>query len=212
MKRILLCILIIFLTTTWSYAKEFQTVIDKPGIDQGTVRNLMANGQLIIIEEKNGQLVMTTAGILINAPVDKVYATLIDFEKYPEFMPSTEGTKIIKEENGSKDVQYNIAFKFSLLKFKVQYTLRHTFVKNKSINWTLVKTKDGKLKSTYGSWQLFSAPGGQTAAFYSTQADLRSISSLLRAAFNAEPSMEIALAASSCVMVVKAVKSRIEKQ
>jgi len=125
-------------------------------------------------------------------------------------MPSTEGVKVVKEENDYKDVQYNIAFKFSVLKFRVQYTLRHKFKKNREISWRLIKSKDGKLKSSYGAWQLFSAPNGKTAAFYSNQSDLKSISALLRAAFKAEPGMEVALNASSCLLVVKAVKRRLE--
>lgn len=211
MKRIAIFILLFSMIAATVYAKEFKTPIDRRGVDMSTLGNLMADGQILIIDEKpNGVLEMVTGGIIINAPPDKVYAVLTDYSKYTQYMPSTVGCEVTKEDKDSKDIKYDIEFKFSVLKFKVSYTLNQTFKKNKEIRWSLVSSEGNKLKDTYGAWQLFPLAGGGTAAFYSVYSDLKSMNIIIRKLFEAEPSMEISVNASSCVLVLKAVKNRVE--
>ena len=204
------CMILLFLAAPIA-AADFKTAIDRPGVDISTVRKLMEKGQVLIIDEKpGGGLELVTAGIIINAPPEKVYETLTQYDKYFEYMPSTVGCEVIKDDGNTKDVRYKIEFKFSVLGWKVEYVLRQTFVPNKEIRWHLVSSKDNKVKATHGAWQLFSAPGGKTAAFYSVYSDMKSISWVIRKTFEAEPSMELSVNASTCVMVLKAVKSRME--
>ena len=40
------------------------------------------------------------ASIVVNAPLDKVRMVLVDFEKYPEFMPAFSGSKILSRMHG----------------------------------------------------------------------------------------------------------------
>lgn len=211
MKRITIFIFCILLIASTGFAKDFKTPIDRRGLDMNTIRNLMADGQLIIIDEKpNGVLEMVTGVIIINAPPDKVYKILTDFSKYTEYMPSTVGCEVTREDKNSKDIKYNIEFKFSVLKFRVSYTLNQTFIPNKEIRWSLISSEGNKLKDTYGAWQLFPLSGGGTVAFYSVYSDLKSMNVIIRKIFEAEPSMEISVNASSCVLVLKAVKQRVE--
>ena len=212
MKRSIVFVLILLLFAGYCFAEQFQTAVDRSGIDINTIKNLMKTGQMLIIEEKpDGTLKMVTAGIVINEPPAKVYETLVQYDKYHEYMPSTVECRIVKDDGNTKDVFYKISFKFSVLKWEVEYTLRQTFVANKEIRWKLLESKGDKLKETDGAWQLFSLPGGKTAAFYSAYSDLKSISWVIRKALEADPSMELAVNASACVMVIKALKNRMEK-
>jgi uncharacterized membrane protein len=202
----------ILLFASNALAFDFTTPLDRAGMNPSSMRSLMKKGELLIIEEKpNGELEMVTAGIIIDAPVSEVYKTLVDFDKYHEFMPSTLSVKVVDDQGKTKDVQYHIQFKFSVLSFSAEYTLTQTFKKNKEIRWNLKHSKDGKLKATYGAWQLYTSPDGKTIAFYSTYSDMKSISWVVKKAFDAEPSMEISVNASSCVMILKALKNRLEK-
>jgi len=192
-------------------ASDFKTAFERSRIDMKTVSRLMDKGQLVIIDEKpDGTLELVTAGIIIDAPIDKVWETIKDFEKYPEFMPSTAATKVLKEGKEGTDVRYKIAFKFSVLKWEVEYVLRHTFVDKKELTWTLVNSKNDKIKTTFGKWQLFPGSKKTTLAFYSAYSDIKSISWVIKTALEAEPSMEMAINSSSCVMVLKALKNWVE--
>ena len=208
---VFLSIVAFILIATIAGARDFQTAIERPGIDMASVTKLMKKGELLIIEEKSdGSLDLVTSGIIINAPPEKVYEVILDYGKYPEYMPSTEEVTVLKEEGNIKHVQYRIKFKFSVLKYEVTYVLDMEHFPNKGTKWDLLESKDGKIKSTYGSWQLFPIEGGRTAAFYSVYSDIKNISWIIRKIFEAEPSMEISVNASSCVMVLKSLKNRVE--
>jgi len=211
MKRTLVIAVIVLLLCGTAYAKPFKSAIQRPGVSISTLNHLMKKGQVLIIDEKpDGSLDLVTAGIIIDAPPAEVYKTLVQFDKYAEYMPSAAGVEVVGEKDGKKLVKYDIEFKFLVLKFAVQYTMKQSFVKNREITWELESSKDGKLKSAYGAWQLHPAPGGKTAAFYMSFTDLKSVSWALRKTFEAEPSMEVSVNASSCLMVLKAVKKRVE--
>lgn len=211
MKKALVIVIVLMLFCPVANGKTFKTAVERPGVSVSTLNALMKKGQVLIIDENpDGGLELVTAGILIDAPPSKVYETLVQYDKYSEYMPSTAGVKVVGKKDGKELVQYNIEFKFLVLKFSVQYTMKQTYIKNKEIRWELDSSKDGKLKTSYGAWQLYSAPGNRTAAFYSVYADLKTISWALRKTFEAEPAMEVSVNASSCVMVLKAIKNRVE--
>ena len=211
MRKTVFVLLILAVFSSASGSSDFKTALDRPGVDINTVRKLMEKGQVLIIDEKpGGGLELVTAGILIDAPPNKVYDLLLQYDKYHEYMPSTAECKVVKDEGNTKDVYYRIEFKFSVLSWKVEYTLHQMYIPDKEIRWHLLDSKESKIKATHGAYQLFPAPGGKTAIFYSVFSDMKSISWLIKKTFEAEPSMELSVNASSCVMVLKALKSRVE--
>jgi len=211
-KRMLILLIFLGIAIGVARAAGPKTAVDRSGIDMDTLGKLMQTGQLLIVEEKpDGTLKMTTGGIVINAPTEKVYQTLIEFDKYYEFMPSTEDCKIVKDEGDRKDVYYRIKFEFSVLKWEVEYVLHQEFVTNSEMYWYLAQSKDNSLTEATGSWKLYPLPGGKTAAFYSSYSDIKNISWVIRKVLEADPSMELAVNTSACIMVLKAVKNRLEK-
>lgn len=211
MKRLLIAVTVVLTFASLVLGADFTTPVDRVSADMSNIEKMMSKGQMLIVEEKpNGSLSMVTGGIIINATPEKVYEVLVAYDNYTQFMPSTTRCKVVSEQGDTKDVAFTIEFKFTILSWKVDYVLRHTFVPNKEIRWKLLSSKDNKLKDTIGAWQLFPLPGGKTAAFYSVYSDIKSISWAIKKAFESEPSMEISVNASSCVMVLKAIKMRVE--
>lgn len=211
-KRILVLLIFLGIAVGVARAAGPKTAVDRSGIDMETLGKLMQTGQMLIVEEKpDGTLKSTTGGIVINAPTDKVYQTLIQFDKYYEFMPSTEDCKVVKDEGNRKDVYFRIKFEFSVLSWEVEYVLHQEFVTNSEMFWTLAQSKDNLITEATGSWKLYPLPGGKTAAFYSQYSNLRNISWVVKKVLDADPSMEVAINTSACIMVLKAVKNRLEK-
>jgi len=191
---------------------KMKTVLDEPGISQETLAKLIADGQLLIVREnKAGRLKLITSGILIDRPPEVVYKTAIDYANYDKFMPSTKKAEIVADNGDSKDVLYEIQFKFLIFKFTVEYVLRTWFEPNEKITWNLLSCKRNKIAKTFGSWQLIPVNGGtQTAAFYSVYSDISNAVIGLKTIFKKEPSMEVAINASTCILVLKALKNRSE--
>lgn len=101
-----------------------------------------------------------TRTILINAPRDKVFDVVSDFESYPEFLTETKDVTI--EKKGKTEVV--ASFTLQLIT-KINYTLKLRLSKPSGISWTLVR---GQMMSrNSGSWKLKSLPRGKTEAAYS---------------------------------------------
>jgi coenzyme Q-binding protein COQ10 len=211
MKRLLIMLALIAFLASPVAAEQFTTAIERSGVDVALLTKLMQKGQLLLVEEDaSGKLALVTAGILLNAPVDKVWNVVTDYAHYSEFMPSTAACEIVKDDGNVKDIRFKIQFKFSVLSWEVDYVARHEFDPKKEIKFDLVSSKGDKIKKTYGAWQFFDAGNGKTAAFYSVYSDIKNVSWVVRKAFEAEPSMEMSVAASAAVMVLKAIKSRVD--
>ena len=71
--------------------------------------------------------------IVINAPQEKVFAVITDYEKYPEFLPEVKKAKVIT------------------------YTLKHTAERPTKLSWTMVRGE--MMKGNDGAWTL--KPGAQ---------------------------------------------------
>ena len=191
---------------------ELLIPVDEKGLDRQTVSELIRKGHILILQEDDAnQLEMVTCGMIINAPRDNVMRVLTDFEKFTEFMPSTIYCKPISNGDDWVDVKFRLEMKVAVVKIKTEYVNRHWKVSDKEIRFKLVPGRDDKLKESYGSWQLFELDGGEkTAVFYSNYSDLRNLSWVLKKAFDVEPSLDASIQASSAVMVVKALKMRVE--
>jgi len=217
MRRLFVCMLTLILASLFvmPVAADYfnvRTALDEPGIDHNTLAKLMKNGKLMIVREDNrGRLQMITSGVLINAPVEQVYATSIDYANYSKFMPSTEECEVVADNGNVKDVRYKISFKFLFFKFKVEYVLRTWLKPNQEVTWNLLSCEGDKIAKSIGSWRFIPIAGGsKTAAFYSIYSDISGVVPGLSSFIKKEPSYEVALNSSTCVLVLKAIKNRSE--
>ena len=170
---------------------------------------LLRDGPMIMTREsEDGRLQLVTSGILIDAPPEQVWAAITDYEHFSEFMPSTEGCRVLSREGNVSRVWFHIKFSFSVLSYAVRYTLRQHFEGTSGIWWEM---ESGDLNNAIGSWELIPLDGGRKcAAMYSVYSDIRSIGRLVRYFIDREPSMDVAINTSTCVLVLKAVRTRVE--
>jgi len=181
-------------------------------VDPDTLEKLLQEGEILIIKEneQGGRFKFVTAGILINATPDEVWKTITDYQHYPEFIPDCE--KVSVAPGDAENVvltSFTVAFKFSIIKYRIRYTLRQVHQKEKlRIDWTL---KEGDLAEDIGAWELIPLEGGKkTAAFYSLYSDLRSLGYLVKFLFKEQPVMEIAITSTTAILMARAAKARLE--
>ncbi len=204
--RRLLCLLGCLLVASSPVVHGFELT----SADATAVQQLASQGPLVITEERpDGSLALVTGGILVKAPPARVWALISDYPRYSEWVPQTRKVEVLAETADYKDVHFVLDFKFSVITMKVEYTMRKVERPPHEIRWYLT---EGDFKSSTGAWRLVPVDGGQhTLVFYSTWADLESMGWIVRELLEEQPSMEIAMLASTAAMVVKAVKVELER-
>ncbi len=103
-----------------------------------------------------------TKAILIEAPIEKVFRIITDYEKYPEFLPEVKKIQISARSGNQVEVQHEVA----MIK-TVRYTLRLTEDKPSRVSWSLVKGE--LMRQNQGSWLLEAQGDGRTQATYSIE-------------------------------------------
>ncbi len=102
---------------------------------------------------------VVTQDVLIEAPVERFYDIVVDYERYPEFVPGIRACRV-KRVGGELRVEYELDVGVR----RIRYVLRHEEERPRSVRWSLVS--GDMLKVSNGSWDL--APErNRTRATYS---------------------------------------------
>lgn len=180
-------------------------------LDMQTLRSVAERGSVVLIDtDPKGALELVTAGVVIDAPPEKVFQVATDFDHFPEFMPQVSSAKVVNDAPDHKNVQIGLKFKFGVISTSMKYTERVTWKEPESMTFQFI---EGDLTKGGGSWRFVALDGGsKTLAFYSTISDLRSTGFLTRTLIKEQPSMETAIQVSTVSVVTEAVKKRVESK
>jgi ribosome-associated toxin RatA of RatAB toxin-antitoxin module len=96
----------------------------------------------------------------INAPVEKVWKVISDYEKYPEFLRESKRVTV----SNRTDKGCRIANEISVAGATVKYTLDMVETVPTKIRWSLVEGQF--MKSNNGGWDLVSLGPNKTRADY----------------------------------------------
>jgi coenzyme Q-binding protein COQ10 len=102
-----------------------------------------------------------TKQVVIEAPLEKFYDLVVDYERYPEFVPGIHGCRILKDRP-EKHVQYELDLGVK----RIRYVLRMEERRPTHVAWSLVSGDMMKVSS--GSWDL-SPRDGATHAVYTVE-------------------------------------------
>ena len=102
--------------------------------------------------------------VLINAAVERVFDVIVDYTRYPEFLPETKTARLLSRHDGVAVVRFDVE-----LIVRVSYTLRLVEDPPFKVTWTLAESKMIALNS--GSWRL-EPVGESTRATYGLEVKL----------------------------------------
>jgi len=97
--------------------------------------------------------------ILIACPPDRLFDVVIDYARYPEFVPGIKACRVLPGQAG-RQVEYQLDVGLK----RITYVLRHVEQRPTRVAWTLVS--GDTLKVSNGSWEL-TPQGAGTLARYS---------------------------------------------
>jgi ribosome-associated toxin RatA of RatAB toxin-antitoxin module len=96
--------------------------------------------------------------IVFDRAPDQVFDVLIDYARYPEFVPGIKGCRVLP---GGKDRQ--VEYELDLGIKRIKYVLRHLEARPLRITWSLVSGELMKVSS--GSWELTPEGPGTRARY-----------------------------------------------
>jgi coenzyme Q-binding protein COQ10 len=102
---------------------------------------------------------VVTQEVLVQAGVERFFEVLVDYTRYPEFVPGIKACKVL-EVGGEKHVEYELDLGLR----RIRYVLHHQEQRPTRVSWSLVS--GDALKVSNGSWEL-TPEGNATRARYS---------------------------------------------
>jgi ribosome-associated toxin RatA of RatAB toxin-antitoxin module len=99
--------------------------------------------------------------IVIEAALERFYDLVVDYERYPEFVPGIRACRV-RSVGGEKHVEYELDLGVK----RIRYVLRMIEQRPTRVAWSLVS--GDMMKVSNGSWDL-AAEAGRTRAVYTVE-------------------------------------------
>jgi uncharacterized membrane protein len=109
----------------------------------------------------------TEEQVVMDAPIERVFAVIADYERYPEFLPDMKEVRVLSRHDGVALVRFELE-----LIMRVSYTLRLLEDAPTRVQWTLEEAK--MVAENNGGWTLV-AEGNRTRATYALEVKLRGL-------------------------------------
>jgi len=104
-----------------------------------------------------------TREVVVDAPVERFFDLVMDFERYPEFVPGVKACRPGPPgAGGAIDAEYEVDVGVKT----IRYTLRHVPAPPTALTWSLVS--GDWMKVLNGAWELAES-SGRTRARYSVE-------------------------------------------
>lgn len=100
--------------------------------------------------------------IIVNAPIEKVFDVITQYERYPEFLSEVKGIRTENRKGNTVDVHYKV----DVVK-TISYSIRVTEERPTRMSWSYIKGEF--MKDNQGSWVLEPAGEGKTKATYTVE-------------------------------------------
>lgn len=102
-----------------------------------------------------------TKQVVVETPLERFYDLVVDYERYPEFVPGIQRCRILAS-GAEKHVEYQLDLGIK----RIKYVLRMDERRPTHVAWSLVSGDMMKLSN--GSWEL-SAQDSRTHAIYTVE-------------------------------------------
>ncbi len=175
-------------------------------LNESTLKVLLNKGELILLEEENGELKYITLAIIIDAPLDKVWQVITDFKNYPDFIPGHKDCNIIKKDNNEMTVESAVQFKFMGIGSTVRYTTQYILKKPELI------IVDNKKNRETGRYKLIPIDEGKRVVLFRTKeaTNVDNFGRVAKFLIIQKPEMEFSMQLSPLRININAIKEQSE--
>jgi coenzyme Q-binding protein COQ10 len=96
--------------------------------------------------------------VMIGAPIERVFGVIVDYERYPEFLPELRSVTLESRHDGVAHVRFEVE-----LIVRVAYTLRLVEDPPSQVGWSLAEGK--MIAHNNGRWRLDVTAEGTRASY-----------------------------------------------
>jgi coenzyme Q-binding protein COQ10 len=104
-----------------------------------------------------------TRTIVINAPPDKVFDTIINYDRYPQWLPEVKKIHTSDRKGNEVKIHYEVDFKIKT----IRYTILAREERPQRMSWSFVEGE--VMKDNKGSWVLEPEGEGRTKVTYNVE-------------------------------------------
>ena len=167
----------------------------------------LAEDGLVVLVDKaaDGSLQTVKAVAVVDAPRDRVWQLVTDFDAYETWAPQMADASVVARQDQQVDVAFDLAFRFSVVSKHVKYTMRHTLQPPSTVRFELL---EGDMNGAKGGWVLHEL-GDRTLVVYENISDLRSMGWIVGALLEEQPAMELAIQSNTVATMVEAVQQAL---
>lgn len=163
----------------------------------------LEKGPLVLVEEtKGGKFGQATGFILVNAPPERAWALVTNFEAYKTFLPKVLESEVKRRTEKDVDLHVVIDVPGPDTDYTVRYTPDHAA---RELTGTWVS---GDLKGTRWYWKVEAAPGGRTLLTHLLAA--KNFSGIAQAVEDENQTVTVGVNVGSVLAALKAVKRTAE--
>jgi ribosome-associated toxin RatA of RatAB toxin-antitoxin module len=168
-----------------------------------SMRPYLDRGPLVLVEQDGaGKFAQSTAIVLVDAPVEKVWETMIGFEKYKEFMPKVTTSEVLRKADAEADVRFVIDVPGPDEDYTVRYAIDE---KKHELKGTWLK---GDLKGS--RWNIRAEATADGKTLLSHAAAVKNFSSFAQSIEDEQQTITIGVNVSSVLAAAKGIKRRAE--
>ncbi len=174
------------------------------GLDLSKLKDLLAHGQLALVESyPDGTLMQTAILGVVNAPKAKIAAIVQDPAKYPEFIPNF-AEQIVTPKG---DHQLHMAWELEVPITNLEGTSLMTIEPDGSVD---VVATGGDIKRGRWRWEFSPFGEGRTIPVHYAYSDVRESSWVTKKLVQKEPLFEHGIVMASGTVALAAMKARAE--
>ncbi len=101
--------------------------------------------------------------IVINAPVEKVFDVITNYERYADFLPEVKEVRTSNRKGSEVELHYKV----DLVVKTIRYSIRAKEERPHRMSWTFIEGE--MMKDNKGSWVLEAQGENQTKATYNVE-------------------------------------------
>lgn len=113
-------------------------------------------------------MAITEQNVVIDAPIERVFDVIVDYERYPEFLPEMKVVQVVSQHDGVSLVTFELE-----IIMRIAYTLRLIEDRPTAVRWSLDNAK--MMSANDGGWKLEAIDDGHTRATYGLAVKLRGL-------------------------------------
>ncbi len=173
--------------------------------DPATLGLMAEKGKILVLED--GPTVYITAVSVVDQSPEKAYETVVDFDKYTEFLPGVKQARVTGKSDKGITAYQEVTIRLWKFDFRSESERLYEIEPNSSVRWTIERENGGPVP---GFWSFTPLEGGKCLMVNGTTEDLRAMGFIPKTALKMQPTLEYGLLGAMVTAGIDAFKARIE--